>query len=81
MKRIDELDNPDIVKIDCVCFQVIRNTGLLLNTKRHEMEMAVEMVRCGENALTPSHRLTYFENNPKEITFLVFDKNNNVWRK
>ncbi len=79
MISIKELKNPDIIEINGVKFQVIENTSLWYHTERKELEMVIELVRVGENRMTPSYRLTYFDEKSDRMKFLRFDINKDVW--
>ncbi|HLF53911.1 MAG TPA: hypothetical protein VI544_01915 [Candidatus Nanoarchaeia archaeon] len=73
MRSIKELKNPDIIKINGYKFQVIKNTSLLYHTDKDKLGMVVELVKVGDKVTTPTDRLTYFNENPKEIKFFHFD--------
>ncbi|HLD07118.1 MAG TPA: hypothetical protein VJC16_06345 [Candidatus Nanoarchaeia archaeon] len=74
MKLMRGLRNPDIVTVNGQRFQVIENTGLFYDTKRKELEMAVTLVRLGENRLAPRYRLVYIHERPERVRFFVWDK-------
>jgi len=74
MKSIKELKHPDIVKVNGKKFQVIYNTSLWYDSEKRELEMAVELIKIGEKGLTPTYRLTYVYEYPKEIKFFSYDK-------
>lgn len=81
MKSIKELKNPDIVEINGEKFQVVNNTSLWYHKDKEELEMVVELIKVGEEQMTPNYRLTYIYEKSDERKFFVFDKEKDDWKE
>lgn len=81
MKAMNSLKNPDVVTINGEKFQVIENTSLFYNKENSELEMVVELVKIGENHITPNYRLVYIHENPEKVKFFRFDIKSEHWEE
>ncbi len=72
MKSIKELQNSDIIIINCEKFQVIENTNIWYHTDRDELEMGIGLVKVGEINMTPTHSLHYIYEKTDDVKLWKF---------
>lgn len=81
MISIKELKNPDIIEVNGEKFQVINNTSLWYHIDKQELEMVVELVKVGQEQMTPNFRLTYIYERPEDMKFFVFNKTSKEFKE
>jgi hypothetical protein len=79
--KIKELKNPDVIQINGTKFQVVKNASLFFNAAKQELEMAVDLVKMGENVFSTNFRLTYTYERPDAVKFFEFNKKSNHWKE
>ncbi len=71
MKSIRELRNPDMVEINGEKFQVLDIEDGLYDEKKDDVEWVVNLVKVGEETISPNYFLTFMGKEPKKIRFII----------
>ena len=80
MKSIKELKNPDVIEINGEKFQVVNNTGSWYHRETGKLEMVLELVKAGEEKLTPAYQLRYHGDDQKTMKFFCHDPVSGEWK-
>ena len=74
MKNINDLWNPDLIMINDEEYQVIENTSQWWDSEKDELIMILRLIKVGEKAITPTHYITYFNEDPNNLDRWKFVK-------
>lgn len=81
MISIKSLKNPDVIEINGEKFQVINNTSSWYHKETGKLEMALELVKAGEEKLTPTYQLRYYDDDQKTMKFFWRDQASGEWKQ
>ena len=74
MKNIYDLLNPDLIVINDEEYQVIENTSQWWDRDKDELIMILNLIKVGEEAITPTHYITYINEDPNNLERWKFVK-------
>ena len=73
METIESLQNPDVMQINGLKYQVLKHFELWYDDIKEEMNMCIELTKSDDPQISACVRLIYVKERPSQVTLHKYD--------